>query len=107
MYPPLCFTFRLFSEVLRLWLLAYREELLVLIVVDINCDVTSVYIRTVAIIMKQVTEATAARIHFAFRGRLMSLLVLRTAGSHRGLCSRSNKEGRLKAGFAPNAGIPL
>ena len=55
MYPPLCFTFRLFSEVLRLWLLAYREELLVLIVVDINCDVTSVYIRTVAIIMKEVT----------------------------------------------------
>src|SRR5690625_3359185 len=31
---------------------------------------------------------TAAEIYFAFRGRLMSLLELRSAGSHRGLCSR-------------------
>jgi len=29
-----------------------------------------------------------------------------TRGSHRCLSSRYDKEGRLKAGFAPNAGIP-
>jgi len=31
---------------------------------------------------------TAPEIHFAFRGRLVSLLELRSAGSHRGLSSR-------------------
>src|SRR5699024_1317073 len=45
-------------------------------VVDVNCDVTS----TVALITKQVTWATAPRIHYAFRGRLVGLLVLTHCG---------------------------
>jgi len=50
-------------------------------VVDINCcDVTSIYVRFVALIMEQVTYPAAARIHYAFRGWLLSLLVLRYSG---------------------------
>src|SRR5690625_725233 len=49
-------------------------------VVNINCDVTSIYVGTVALIMKQVTWETAPRIHYAFRGRLVGLLVLTHCG---------------------------
>src|SRR5699024_4870847 len=51
---------------------SHRKALLSF-VVDVNCDVTSTF---VALLMEQVTCPAAARIHFAFRGRLLSLLVL-------------------------------
>src|SRR5699024_9593313 len=57
-----------------------KELLLLICAIDTNCDVTSIYVRTVALIMKQVTWATAPRIHYAFRGRLVGLLVLTHCG---------------------------
>src|SRR5699024_2617350 len=50
------------------------------LIVDINCDVTSIYVKTEALIMKQVSYAAAPRIHYAFRGRLVGLLVLTHCG---------------------------
>jgi len=65
---------------LRLLSPSKRELLLLICAIDTNCDVTSIYVRTVALIMKQVTWATAPRIHYAFRGRLVGLLVLTHCG---------------------------
>src|SRR5699024_12823782 len=65
---------------LRLLSPAKRELLLLICAIDTNCDLTSIYVRTVALIMKQVTWATALRIHYAFRGRLVGLLVLTHCG---------------------------
>ena len=53
-----------------------KKLLLIYVVVDINCDVTSIYVGFVAVRMEQVTYTAASRIHYAFRGRLLSLLVL-------------------------------
>src|SRR5699024_12564408 len=79
---------------------------IVMYIKSLNCEVTSIYVRFVALIM-EVTCPTAARIHFAFRGRLLSLLVLRYSGASSMLSSRYNKAGRIRAGYAPNAGTHL
>src|SRR5699024_11939588 len=47
---------------------------------DWSSDVCSSDLTFVALVMEQVTCPAAARIHFSFRGRLLSLLVLRHSG---------------------------
>src|SRR5690625_132181 len=86
----------------------YLKRIVVFDTTSINCEVTSIYVRFVALIM-EVTCPTAARIHFAFRGRLLSLRELRHSGSHRCLSSRRTRKASLrniarrKSGFLEEA----